>query len=92
MNYFQPNLVDTSYSADSNNALLIEDRYKAKNNFKRLGNEDLCGNTIAQNTGISIREAFEKTGALNKPVDTDIYIKRTFGNESQDVKLSNHKC
>ena len=48
MNYFQPNLVDTSYSADSNNALLIEDRYKAKNNFKRLGNEDLCGNAIDQ--------------------------------------------
>ena len=49
MNYFQPNLVDTTYSADSNNALLIEDKYKAKNNFKRLGNEDLCGNTIDQN-------------------------------------------
>ena len=49
MNYFQPNLVDTTYSADSNNALLIEDKYKAKNNFKRLGNEDLCGTAIDQN-------------------------------------------
>ena len=87
MNYFQPNLVDTVYSAESQ--LMVEKPYQNPNGFKRLGNEDLCGNTIAQNTGISIREAFEKTGALNPPVDTDIYIKNSFGN---DIQLPNHKC
>ena len=87
MNYFQPNLVDTVYSANS--PLMVENHYKNPNGFKRLGNEDLCGNTIAQNTGISIREAFELTGALNTPVDTDIYIKNSFGN---DIQLPNHKC
>ena len=87
MNYFQPNLVDTVFSAESQ--LMVEKPYKNPNGFKRLGNEDLCGNTIAQNTGISIREAFEKTGALNPPVDTDIYIKNSFGN---DIQLPNHKC
>jgi len=90
MNYFQPNLVDTVYSA--NTPLMVENHYKNPNGFKRLGNEDLCGTTIDPNNEISIREKFEKTGALNKPVDTDIYIKRTFGDESQDVKLPNHKC
>ena len=87
MNYFQPNLVNTSYSADSNNALLIEDRYKAKNNFKRLGNEDLCGNAIDQN--VSIREAFEKTGALNPPVSMVPYIENSFGNK---IELKNHQA
>ena len=87
MNYFQPNLVDTVFSAESQ--LMVEKPYQNPNGFKRLGNEDLCGNTIAQNTGISIREAFEKTGALNQPVDTDIYIKNSFGN---DIQLPNHKC
>ncbi len=87
MNYFQPNLVDTVYSAESQ--LMVEKHYQNPNGFKRLGNEDLCGNTIAQNTGISIREAFEKTGALNQPVDTDIFIKNSFGN---DIELPNHKC
>ncbi len=87
MNYFQPNLVDTVFSAESQ--LMVEKPYQNPNGFKRLGNEDLCGNTIAQNTGISIREAFELTGALNQPVDTDIYIKNSFGN---DIQLPNHKC
>ena len=87
MNYFQQNLVDTVYSAESQ--LMVEKPYQNPNGFKRLGNEDLCGNTIAQNTGISIREAFELTGALNQPVDTDIYIKNSFGN---DIQLPNHKC
>tara|TARA_R100000773_G_scaffold14588_1_gene13361 strand:+ start:29 stop:1105 length:1077 start_codon:yes stop_codon:yes gene_type:complete len=87
MNYFQPNLVDTSYSADSNNALLIEDRYKAKNNFKRLGNEDLCGNAIDQN--VSIRDAFTKTGALNPPVSMVPFIENSFG---QKIELKNHQA
>ena len=87
MNYFQPDLVDNVYSAEKQ--LMVEKHYQNPNGFKRLGNEDLCGNTIAQNTGISIREAFELTGALNQPVDTDIYIKNSFGN---DIKLPNHKC
>ena len=81
MNYFQPNLVDTVYSANS--PLMVEKHYQNPNGFKRLGNEDLCGNTIAQNTGISIREAFEKTVALNPPEDTDIYIKNSFCNDIQ---------
>ena len=87
MNYFQPNLVDTSYSADSNNALLIEDRYKAKNNFKRLGNEDLCGNSIDQN--VSIRDAFEKTGALNPPVSMVPFIENSFGDK---IELKDHQA
>lgn len=87
MNYFQPNLVDTSYSADSNNALLIEDRYKAKNNFKRLGNEDFCGTAIDQN--VSIRDAFTKTGALNPPVSMVPYIENSFG---QKIELKNHQA
>ena len=87
MNYFQPNLVDTSYSADSNNPLLIEDHYKAKNNFKRLGNEDFCGTAIDQN--VSIREAFEKTGALNPPVSMVPYIENSFGNK---IELKNHQA
>ena len=87
MNYFQPNLVDTVYSANS--PLMVENHYKNPNGFKRLGNEDLCGHTIDPNNGISIREKFESVGALNQPVDTDIYIKNSFGN---DIKLPNHKC
>ena len=87
MNYFQPNLVDTSYSADSNNALLIEDRYKAKNNFKRLGNEDLCGTAVDQN--VSIRDAFTKTGALNPPVSMVPFIENSFGNK---IELKNHQA
>ena len=87
MNYFQPNLVDTSYSADSNNALLIEDRYKAKNNYKRLGNEDFCGTAIDQN--VSIRDAFTKTGALNPPVSMGPFIENSFGNK---IELKNHQA
>ena len=87
MNYFQPNLVDTVYSADKE--LMVENHYKNPNGFKRLGNEDLCGTTIDPNNEISIREKFEKTGALNQPVDTDIFIKNSFGN---DIQLPNHKC
>ena len=63
MNYFQPNLVDTVFSAESQ-LLMVEKPYQNPNGFKRLGNEDLCGNTIAQNTGISIREAFEKNWSV----------------------------
>ena len=87
MNYFQPNLVDTIYSAGKE--LMVENHYKNPNGFKRLGNETLCGTTFNANDEISIREKFEKTGALNPPVDTDIYIKNSFGN---DIQLPNHKC
>ena len=87
MNYQQLNLVNTSYSADSNNALLIEPQYRAKHNFKKIGNEDICGNSHNQN--VSIRETFEKTGALNPPVSMVPYIKNSFGNE---IELKDHQA
>ena len=87
MNYNQPNQVNTIYSADSNNALLVEDYYKAKHNFKRIGNEDICGKSIDKN--VSIREAFEQCGALNPPVEITPYIENSFGNK---IELENHKA
>ena len=87
MNYNQPNKVNTTYSADSNNSLLVEDKYRAKNNFKSIGNEDLCGNAIDKN--VSIREAFEKTGALNEPVSVTPYIENSFGNK---IELKDHQA
>ena len=87
MNYQQLNLVNTSYSADSNNALLIEPQYRAKHNFKKIGNEDICGNSHNQN--VSVRETFEKTGALNPPVSMVPYIKNSFGNE---IELKDHQA
>ena len=53
MNYFQPNLVDTVYSANS--PLMVEKHYKNPNGFKRLGNETLCGITLNPNDEVSIR-------------------------------------
>ena len=82
MNYFQPNLVDTVYSANS--PLMVENHYKNPNGFKRLGNEDLCGTAINQN--VSIRDAFTKTGALNPPVSMVPYIENSFGNK---IELKN---
>ena len=88
MNYNnEKNQVNTVYSADSNNALLVENRYRAKNNFKAIGNEDLCGKAVDQN--VSIRDAFEQSGALNPPVEITPFIENSFGNK---VELKNHKA
>ena len=87
MNYHQPNLVNTLYSADSNNPLLIENHYKDRHNFRSIGNEDLCGKSIDKN--VSIREAFVNTGALNAPVEKIPFIKNSFGDE---IELKGHKA
>ena len=60
MNYYQPNLVDTVYSANS--PLMVENHYKNPNGFKRLGNETLCGITLNPNDEVSIRENLKKLG------------------------------
>ena len=59
--------------------------YSQMHNFKRIGNEDICGKSIDKN--VSIRDAFEQCGALNPPVEITPYIENSFGNKIYTIHV-----